>query len=37
MGQSSNNVIPSTIHIAALEGISKNLLPALIRLESARK
>jgi fumarate hydratase, class II len=35
MGQSSNDVIPSAIHIAALEAISKNLLPGLIRLESA--
>jgi fumarate hydratase, class II len=33
MGQSSNDVIPSAIHIAALEAISKNLLPGLIRLE----
>jgi len=37
MGQSSNDVIPSTIHIAALAAISKNLLPGLIRLESALK
>jgi fumarate hydratase, class II len=37
MGQSSNDVIPTAIHIAALETISKNLLPALIRLESALK
>ena len=34
MGQSSNDVIPTAIHIAALEAISKNLLPGLIRLES---
>jgi fumarate hydratase class II len=37
MGQSSNDVIPSAIHIAALEAISKNLLPGLIRLETALK
>jgi fumarate hydratase, class II len=37
MGQSSNDVIPTAIHIAALEAISKNLLPGLIRLESALK
>ena len=37
MGQSSNDVIPTAIHIAALEAISKNLLPSLIRLESALK
>jgi fumarate hydratase, class II len=35
MGQSSNDVIPTAIHIASLEAISKNLLPGLIRLESA--
>jgi fumarate hydratase class II len=29
MGQSSNDVIPSCMHIAALEGIEKELLPAL--------
>ncbi len=37
MGQSSNDVIPTAIHIAVLEAISKNLLPGLIRLESALK
>ena len=37
MGQSSNDVIPTAIHIAALEAISKNLLPGLIRLKSALK
>jgi hypothetical protein len=37
MGQSSNDVIPTAIHIAALEAISKNLLPALTRLQSALK
>ena len=34
IGQSSNDVIPTAIHIASLEAISKNLLPGLIRLES---
>jgi fumarate hydratase class II len=34
-GQSSNDVIPSTIHIAALEGIVHELLPALERLRDA--
>lgn len=37
MGQSSNDVIPTAIHIAALESISKSLLPSLIRLERALK
>ncbi len=37
MGQSSNDVIPTAIHIAVLEAISKNLLPCLIRLERALK
>jgi len=37
MGQSSDDVIPTAIHIAALEAISKNLLPGLIRLKSALK
>jgi fumarate hydratase class II len=37
MGQSSNDVIPTAIHIAALKAISKNLLQHLIRLESALK
>jgi fumarate hydratase class II len=37
MGQSSNDVIPTAIHIAVLEAISKNLLPSLIRLERALK
>lgn len=35
MGQSSNDVIPTCIHIAALEGIKKDLLPALEELHSA--
>jgi len=34
-GQSSNDVIPSVIHIAALEGIERDLLPALRRLAQA--
>jgi fumarate hydratase class II len=29
MGQSSNDIIPSCIHVAALEGIVRDLLPAL--------
>ena len=35
MGQSSNDVIPTCIHIAALEGIKKDLLPALEELRAA--
>lgn len=35
MGQSSNDVIPSCIHIAALEGIEKELLPVLKALQVA--
>jgi fumarate hydratase, class II len=34
-GQSSNDVIPTTIHVAALEGIVRDLLPALDRLRDA--
>lgn len=34
-GQSSNDVIPSAIHIAALESIEKNLIPALQYLHEA--
>ena len=34
-GQSSNDVIPSAIHIAAVKGIRADLLPALERLEAA--
>jgi fumarate hydratase class II len=33
MGQSSNDVIPTCMHIAALEGIEKELLPALKKLQ----
>ncbi|MPZ76219.1 MAG: aspartate ammonia-lyase [Deltaproteobacteria bacterium] len=35
MGQSSNDVIPTAIHVAALGAIRQNLLPALIGLHSA--
>jgi fumarate hydratase class II len=35
LGQSSNDVIPSAIHISALEGIQKKLLPALNSLQLA--
>jgi fumarate hydratase class II len=34
-GQSSNDVIPSAIHIAALDGIHHRLIPALTELQSA--
>ncbi len=34
-GQSSNDVIPTCIHIAALEGIERDLLPALKKLQEA--
>jgi fumarate hydratase, class II len=34
-GQSSNDVIPTAIHIAALEGIVHHLVPALTELHSA--
>src|SRR5881394_3337725 len=34
-GQSSNDVIPSAIHIAAVEGIESGLIPALDRLREA--
>ncbi len=34
-GQSSNDVIPTTIHVAALETIEKELLPALRHLHGA--
>ncbi len=32
MGQSSNDVFPSAVHLAALEEMSRNLIPALERL-----
>jgi fumarate hydratase class II len=34
-GQSSNDVIPSAIHLAALEGLVKELVPALAELREA--
>ncbi len=34
-GQSSNDVIPTAIHLAALEGIERQLIPALSELQSA--
>jgi fumarate hydratase, class II len=35
MGQSSNDVFPSAVHLAVLEDASERLLPALERLEAA--
>jgi fumarate hydratase class II len=35
MGQSSNDVIPTAMHVAALAAIHEDLLPALARLERA--
>ena len=35
MGQSSNDVFPSAVHLAALQEASEELLPALSRLEAA--
>jgi fumarate hydratase class II len=35
MGQSSNDVIPTAIHVAGLTEIQKRLLPALYRLEAS--
>ena len=35
MGQSSNDVFPSAVHLAALDQITHELLPALERLETA--
>ena len=35
MGQSSNDVFPSAVHLAALEEISRHLLPALDRPAAA--
>jgi len=35
MGQSSNDVIPTAIHVAALEGIQKRLIPTLKVLQTA--
>ncbi len=34
-GQSSNDVIPSALHVAALEGIQRHLIPALEELHGA--
>ena len=34
-GQSSNDVIPTAMHVAALEAVEKDLLPALATLEAA--
>ena len=33
MGQSSNDVIPTALHVSALEALQKRLIPALIRLQ----
>src|SRR6185312_10591824 len=35
MGQSSNDVFPSAVHLAALDELTNDLLPALERLEKA--
>jgi len=35
MGQSSNDVIPTAIHISSLIAVEKDLIPSLIKLESA--
>lgn len=35
MGQSSNDVIPTAMHVAALETIERSLMPALKKLQSA--
>ncbi len=35
MGQSSNDVIPTAIHVSALEGVRKSLIPALEVLQKA--
>src|SRR3989304_3250846 len=35
LGQSSNDVIPTAIHLAALEGIERRLIPALEELQAA--
>ena len=37
LGQSSNDVIPTSIHVAALSAIHDSLLPAMAHLESALK
>lgn len=35
IGQSSNDVIPTAIHVAALEGVEKRLVPSLERLQTS--
>ena len=35
MGQSSNDVFPSAVHLAALDTVSRDLLPALAQLEAS--
>ena len=35
LGQSSNDVFPSAVHLAALDEVENELLPALERLEAA--
>src|SRR5437870_9726470 len=35
MGQSSNDVIPSAMHVAAMESIERSLIPALGKLQKA--
>jgi fumarate hydratase class II len=35
MGQSSNDVFPSAVHLAALQQVTANLLPALTQLEAS--
>jgi fumarate hydratase, class II len=35
MGQSSNDVIPTAMHVAALESIERSLIPALRKLQSS--
>jgi fumarate hydratase class II len=35
MGQSSNDVIPTAMHVAAREGIERSLIPALKKLQAA--
>ena len=37
MGQSSNDVFPSAVHLAALDEVPRDLLPAMGGLESALK
>ena len=37
MGQSSNDVFPSAVHLAALDEITNDLLPALQRLADVAK